>query len=111
MSKKQRSHPPDGGWPQQLLANIKKAYFLGESTFLAAESTFLAAESTILAAVSTVLAAESTLVAVVSALASVLELLLQAAKAPIASTKKNFFMFEFLMLIEWFPVNTHPIKK
>jgi hypothetical protein len=44
-------------------------------------------------------------------LASVLELLLQAAKAPIASTNKNFFMFKLLMLIEWFPINTSLIKK
>jgi len=41
----------------------------------------------------------------------VLELLLQAAKAPIASTNKNFFMFKFLILIECFPINTCLIKK
>jgi hypothetical protein len=94
-----------------LFANIRKAYFLTESTFFAAVSTLAAAESTFLAAVSTLAAAESTLAAAVSVLASVLELLLQAAKAPIASTKKNFFMFKFLILIEWFPINTLLIKK
>jgi len=96
-----------------LLANIKKAYFLaGLSTFLAGLSTFLAGESIATLGESVVTLGESTAALGESVLASVLELLLQAAKAPIASTKKNFFMFKFLlMLIEWFPINTHPIKK
>jgi len=58
--------------------------FLTESTLVAALSTFLAAESTLAAALSTF--AESTLAA------SVLELLLHAAKAPIANTKNSFFI-------------------
>ncbi|HVV06198.1 MAG TPA: hypothetical protein VHC96_18330 [Puia sp.] len=99
------------GRPQRLFANIKKAYFLEVSAFFAALSALWAEESAFIAEESAFIAEESTFAAVVSPLASVLELLLQAAKAPIASTKKNFFMFEFLMLIEWFPINTCPIKK
>jgi len=65
---------------------------------LAEESAFIAEESALTAVEE-------------SAAFSVLELLLQAAKAPIASTNKNFFMFKLLMLIEWFPINTSLTKK
>jgi hypothetical protein len=95
-----------------LFANIKKAYFLVVSAFFAALSALWAEESAFIAEESAFIAEESAFTAEESPdLASVLELLLQAAKAPIASTIKNFFMFEFLMLIEWFPINTCPIKK
>jgi hypothetical protein len=68
---------------------------LGLSTFLAALSTLAAEESTFAAEESGFAAAgESVFTAGESVFASVLELLLQAAKAPIAKTKKNFFMLK-----------------
>jgi hypothetical protein len=69
---------------------------LGLSTFLAALSTFLA-ELSILAAEESILAAEESTF-VESLVASVLELLLHAAKAPIAKTKKNFFMLRLFVV-------------
>jgi hypothetical protein len=94
-----------------LFAISKKDYFLVVSAFLAAESATLVAESANLVAESAILTAVSDLTAAVSVFASVLELLLQAAKAPIAKTKKNFFMLKLFVLIEWFPVNTLRNKK
>jgi hypothetical protein len=61
--------------------------FFIESTLAAALSTFFAEESTFIAELSTFTAEES-----VFAAASVLEELLQAANAPIANTKNNFFI-------------------
>jgi hypothetical protein len=81
-----------------LFANIKKAYFLGLSTFLAALSILLAEESILVAEESILVAEESTCVAAESDFASVLELLLQAAKAPMANTTKNFFMFRLFVV-------------
>ena len=73
-----------------IVCHIKNAFLAAESAFLAVESAFLAVESATLAVESAILAVES--VFVESVFASVLEELLQAAKAPIAKTKKNFFM-------------------
>jgi len=89
---------------------MKKTYFFFvESTFLAELSILAAALSIFLAEESVaILAEESTFAAAVaeSVLASVLELLLQAAKAPIARTKKSFFIVIFFLLSEWFRINT-----
>jgi uncharacterized membrane protein YiaA len=68
-----------------------KDYFLVVVSFLVVSAIILE-ESVFMAAESVAILAESVLIAEESALASVLALLLQAANAAIAATKKNFFM-------------------
>jgi siderophore synthetase component len=80
------------GRPLTIACHMKNLnYFLAAvSIFLAAVSILAAAVSIFLAAVSAILAVESTLAE--SVFASVLEELLQAANAPMANTKNNFFI-------------------
>jgi uncharacterized membrane protein YiaA len=68
-----------------------KAYFLVVVSFLVVSAAILE-ESVFIAAESVAILEESVLTAEESALASVLALLLHAANAAIAATKKNFFM-------------------
>jgi hypothetical protein len=68
---------------------LESAAILEESAIILEESAITLEESAIL-------------VAVESVFASVLALLLQAAKAAIAATNKNFFICDcFLTFIEW----------
>jgi hypothetical protein len=79
------------GRPLTIACHMKNAYFLtGVSFFTAGESTLTAGESALTTGESTFTTGESTLGE--STLLSVLEELLHAAKAPIATTKKNFFI-------------------
>jgi len=92
-----------------IVCQYKKAYLALVVSFFVVSLGIIVESFFTVESVTVVLTESVTLVE--SVFVSVLELLLQAAKAPIASTKKNFFMFKFLILIEWFPVNTQVIKK
>jgi len=83
---------PRTGRPLTIACHMKKSYFFFVvSAIFLAVSTILAAVSILALAVSAILAAVSVMVALESALDSEPEPL-QAANAPIAKTKKSFFI-------------------
>jgi hypothetical protein len=81
---------PKPGQPLTIVCQMKN-YFLVVSTFLVVSVAILLLVSVILEEESDIFAVESVLVAVESFAASE-PALLQAAKAPIANTNKNFFI-------------------
>jgi hypothetical protein len=82
---------PEPGQPSTIVCQMKN-YFLVVVSFLAVVSAAILEESALILEESELILEESDFMAVESFAASLEPALLQAAKAPIANTIKNFFI-------------------